>query len=248
MNIDLKDKVAVVTGAARGIGKSIALRLAEAGANIVIGDVNLELAQETSEEIKKMGVNSLALKLDVSKFDLVQEFMKGVIEKFGKIDILVNNAGITKDTLMIKMTPEDWNLVLNINLTGAFYCTKAATSYMMKARTGRIVNIASIIGLIGNPGQANYSASKGGLISLTKTTAKEFAKRGINVNAIAPGFIKTAMTDALPEATRDAMLKVIPKGAYGLPEDVANAVLFLSSDLSSYITGQVLTVDGGMVM
>jgi 3-oxoacyl-[acyl-carrier protein] reductase len=245
---DLKGKTAVITGSAQGIGKSIALRFAEAGADIVIGDVNVDAAKQTADEIAQKGVKTLALQLDVSQYDKVEAFMKETMDKFGRIDILVNNAGITRDKLIMKMTPEDWDLVIRINLTGSFNCTKAAVPFMSKARFGRIINIASIIGLMGNAGQANYSASKGGLISLTKTTAKEYASRNINVNAIAPGFIRTAMTEKLPEAARQAMLALIPKKEYGLPEDVANAALFLASELSNYITGQVIVVDGGMVM
>jgi 3-oxoacyl-[acyl-carrier protein] reductase len=246
--IDLKKKVSVVTGGAQGIGKSIALRLAEAGSDIVIGDVNPEIGKQTAEEIKSKGVQSLFLPLDVSNYEKVEEFTNQTVEKFGKIDILVNNAGVTRDTLIMKMKPEDWDFVLKINLTGAFYCAKCILPFMAKARSGRIINIASIIGLMGNVGQANYSASKGGLIALTKTMAKEYASRNINVNAIAPGFIKTAMTDKLSEDVRNAMTAMIPKKSYGMPDDVANAVLFFASDLSSYVTGQVLVVDGGMVM
>ncbi len=246
--IDLKNKVAIVTGGAQGIGKSIAMKLAEAGADIVIGDVNPEVGRQTAEEIKQKGVRAAFLPLDVSQYDKVEEFMNKTVEQFGKIDILVNNAGVTRDTLIMKMKPEDWEFVLKINLTGSFYCAKCALPVMAKARFGRVINIASIIGLMGNVGQANYSASKGGLIALTKTMAKEYASRNINVNAIAPGFIKTAMTDKLPEEVRNAMTALIPKKTYGLPDDVANAVLFFSSDLSSYVTGQVLVVDGGMVM
>lgn len=246
--IDLKNKVAVVTGGAQGIGKSIAVKLAEAGADIVIGDVNPEVGNQTAEEIRSKGVKALFLPLDVSNFEKVEEFTNKTVEQFGKIDILVNNAGVTRDTLIMKMKPEDWEFVLKINLTGSFYCAKCILPVMAKARTGRIINIASIIGLMGNVGQANYSASKGGLIALTKTMAKEYASRNINVNAIAPGFIKTAMTDKLPEEVRNAMTAMIPKKSYGMPDDVANAVLFFASDLSSYVTGQVLVVDGGMVM
>lgn len=246
--IDLKGKTAIITGGAQGIGRAIADKLASSGADIVIGDVNLEAAQASADEIAKTGVKTLALSLDVSNFEQVEKFTAEVVEKMGKIDILVNNAGITRDTLMLKMTPEDWDIVLKINLTGSFYCSKVVTRYMMKARSGAIVNVASIIGLMGNVGQANYGASKAGLIALTKTTAKEFASRGIRANAIAPGFIRTAMTDKIPEKIRDEMMKMIPLKQYGEPEDVANAVLFLASPMSGYITGQVVVVDGGMVM
>jgi len=246
--LSLKGKISVVTGGAQGIGKAIAVKLAQAGSDIVVGDVNMQVAGQTVDELKALGVNAEAFPLDVSQYDKVEKFFQDTVAKFGKIDVLVNNAGVTRDTLILKMTPEDWDFVLKINLYGAFYCIKAVVPFMMKARQGRIVNIASIIGLIGNAGQANYSASKGGLISLTKTVAKEYASRGVNVNAVAPGFIKTAMTDKLPEAVRNQMISLIPKKEYGLPDDVADAVLFFASDLSKYVTGQVLTVDGGMVM
>ncbi len=246
--VDLKNKVAIVTGGAQGIGKSIALKLAQAGADIVIGDVNPEVGGQTAAEIQALGVKAAFIPLDVSNFEKVEEFMNKTVVQFGKIDILVNNAGVTRDKLIMKMTPEDWDFVLKINLTGSFYCAKCVLPIMSKARTGRVINIASIIGLMGNVSQANYSASKGGLIALTKTMAKEYASRNINVNAIAPGFIKTAMTDKLSDEIKNAMIAQIPKKAYGMPDDVANAVLFFASDLSSYITGQVLVVDGGMVM
>ncbi len=249
MKIDLKGKVSLVTGGARGIGKSIVETLSEAGSDIVIADVMMDIAESTAEEIKNKYHNkTFPVNMDVSKYKSVEIAVKSVIESFGKIDILVNNAGVTRDTLMLRMTPEDWDFVLNINLKGTFNCTKIVTSYMMKERYGRIVNIASIIGLTGNAGQANYAASKGGIIALTKTTAKEFASRNITCNAVAPGFIDTEMTKKLPENAMEEYKKMIPMKKYGLPEDVANTVLFLVSDLSSYITGQVIVVDGGMVM
>jgi 3-oxoacyl-[acyl-carrier protein] reductase len=246
--LSLKGKASVVTGGAQGIGKAIAVRLAQAGSDVVIGDVNMQVAEQTAAELQALGVRSAAFPLDVSQFDKVEKFFQEAVGRFGKVDVLVNNAGVTRDTLVLKMTPEDWDFVLKINLYGSFYCIKAVIPYMTKARQGRIVNIASIIGLIGNAGQANYSASKGGLIALTKTVAKEYASRGVNVNAVAPGFIKTAMTDKLPEAVRNQMISLIPKKDYGQPDDVADSVLFLASDLSRYITGQVIVVDGGMVM
>jgi 3-oxoacyl-[acyl-carrier protein] reductase len=245
---DLKGKTVIVTGGAQGIGKAIAMKLAGSGADIAVGDVVLESAQKTAEEIQKLGVNAHAFFLDVSQFDKVEEFVRQVMEKFGHIDVLVNNAGVTRDKLIMKMQPEDWDFVLRINLTGAFNCIKAVVPHMSKAKSGRIVNVASIIGLMGNAGQANYAASKGGLIALTKSVAKEYASRGINVNAVAPGFITTAMTEKIPEQLRNAMMALIPKKEYGTATDVANAVLFLSSELSSYITGQVVVVDGGMLM
>ncbi len=249
MKTDLKGRVALVTGAARGIGKAIAETLSEAGSDIVIADVIMDTAESTADEIKNMyHNNTFAVNMDVSKFSSVEKAVKRVIERFGKIDILVNNAGVTRDTLMLRMTPDDWDFVLNINLKGTFICTKVITSYMMKEKYGRIVNISSIIGLIGNAGQANYSASKGGIIALTKSTAKELAVRNITCNAVAPGFIDTEMTKKLPENVQEEYIKLIPMRKYGLPEDVANTVLFLVSDLSTYITGQVIVVDGGMVM
>ncbi len=249
MKIDLKGKVSLITGAARGIGRAIAEKLSEAGSNVVIADIMSKEAESTAMEIKdKYGNKTFPITMDVSKFDSVEKSIKSIINSFGKIDILVNNAGITRDSLIIRMTPEDWDIVLNINLKGTFNCTKSVSTYMMKEKYGRIVNIASIIGLVGNPGQANYSASKGGVIALTKTTAREFASRNIRCNAVAPGFIDTEMTQKLPEKVKEEMIKSIPMKKYGTPEDVSNAVLFLVSDLAEYITGQVLCLDGGMVM
>ncbi len=249
MKTDLKGKVSLITGGARGIGKAIAETLSEAGSDIVIADVIMEAAESTAEEIRKKYNNkTFAVNMDVSKYKSVEIAIKSVIGSFNKIDTLVNNAGVARDTLMLRMTPEDWDFVLNINLKGTFNCTKVVTSYMMKERYGRIVNIASIIGLIGNAGQANYAASKGGIIALTKTTAKEFASRNITCNAVAPGFIDTEMTRKLSEKVQEEYLKLIPMKKDGQPEDVANATLFLVSDLSGYITGQVIVVDGGMVM
>lgn len=244
----LKDKVAFVTGAAQGIGKAIALALASEGAHIVVTDVNLELATKTAEEIKALGVKSQALKLNVADFNECDLIAKEAFQAFGRIDILVNNAGITRDGLFLRMKPEDWKLVLDINLGGIFNCSKAIVPLMLKARYGRIVNIASIVGQMGNAGQANYAASKAGAIGLTKTLAREVASRNITVNAIAPGFIDTDMTKKLPEEVKKKMLEQIPLGKLGLPEDIARAVLFLSSDDAAYITGQVLAVNGGMLM
>ena len=244
----LSGKVALVTGAAQGIGKAIALALAKEGANIVVCDVNVEEAQRTAGEIKSLGRDTLAVRANVAVFAEVEELVNKVIDKFGKIDILVNNAGITRDGLLLRMKEEDWDLVLDINLKGTFNCTKACCRPMLKQKSGKIINVASIIGIIGNAGQANYSASKAGIIGLTKSTAKEFAAKGINVNAVAPGFIKTKMTEILPEEVKQNLLKAIPLDKLGEPEDVAKAVVFLASDESSYITGQVINVDGGMVM
>lgn len=246
--MELDGKVALITGAAQGIGKAIALMLAKNGADIVVSDINLEKAQETSREIEAMGRRSMAIKVDVSKSEEVEQMVEKIINEFGKIDILVNNAGITRDKLILRMTEEDWDAVLNVNLKGTFNCTKAVIRHMSKQKSGKIVNIASVSGEMGNPGQANYSASKAGVIGFTKTIAREFAQRGINVNAIAPGYIETPMTDVLPEKVKEELKKMIPLERLGKPEDVAQAVLFLVSEASSYITGQVLNVNGGLYM
>ncbi|MDI7258939.1 MAG: 3-oxoacyl-[acyl-carrier-protein] reductase [Thermodesulfobacteriota bacterium] len=246
--MELSGKVALVTGAAQGIGKAIALILAKNGADIVVSDINLEKAEETANEIRTMGQKSLAMKSNVADLKDVEGMAKAIIEKFGKIDILVNNAGITRDRLILRMTEEDWDAVLDVNLKGTFNCTKAVIRYMSKQKSGRIVNIASVVGMMGNAGQANYSASKAGVIGLTKTIAREFAQRGINVNAIAPGYIQTPMTDGIPEKAKEELKRLIPMDRLGQPEDVANAVLFLVSESSSYITGQVLNVNGGIYM
>jgi len=244
----LKDKVAIITGGGRGIGKEIALTLAEAGANIVLVDVDEKTLEETSNEISGKGVQTLTVKTDVSNLAETEKLADQVNEKFGKIDILVNNAGITRDNLIIRMREEEWDKVLAINLKGTFNCTRAVSRYMIKQRSGKIVNIASIIGIGGNIGQANYAASKAGIIAFTKSAAKEFASRNINVNAIAPGFIQTVMTEVLKEEVKQKMLERIPLGRLGSPRDVANLVLFLVSDAANYITGQTIVIDGGMVM
>jgi 3-oxoacyl-[acyl-carrier protein] reductase len=245
--ISLEGKTAFVTGSARGIGQAIALRLAEAGADVAISDLEKEWCEESVEKIRAMGRRAEGYALNVADAAQVQAAVDQAHADFGQIDILVNNAGITKDGLMMRMSEDDWDAVLDINLKGTFLCTKAVTRYMMKARSGAIVNIASVIGLMGNPGQANYGASKAGVIALTKTTAKELASRGIRANAVAPGFIQTKMTDALSEDVTQAMLNVIPLKTFGQPQEVADVVLFLASDLSSYVTGQVISVCGGMV-
>ena len=245
--MNLKDRVTVITGGARGIGKAIALKLAQEGSDIVIGDVNQEAMQEAALEIEKTGRRVLTRKVDVTNLADVQSFFQKALDKFGKINILINNAGITRDGLLVRMSEADWDAVLNANLKGAFNCTKVVAKSMMKQRSGKIVNIASIIGIIGNAGQANYAASKGGVIAFTKSIAKELASRNINVNAIAPGFIKTQMTDKLSDDVKNAIIKQVPLGKWGTPEDVANVALFLVSEISSYITGQVVQVDGGMV-
>jgi 3-oxoacyl-[acyl-carrier protein] reductase len=246
--LELPGKVALVTGAAQGIGKAIALLLARNGADVVVSDINLEKAQETANEIQGMGRRSVAIKVNVADLKDVERMVGAIVEQFGRIDILVNNAGITRDRLILRMTEEDWDAVLDVNLKGTFNCTKAAIRYMSKQKSGKIVSIASVSGEMGNPGQANYAASKAGVIGFTKTIAREFAGRGINVNAIAPGYIQTPMTDAVPEKTKEELKRMIPMERLGKPEDVAQAVLFLVSENSSYITGQVLNVNGGIYM
>lgn len=246
--MQLKDKNAIVTGSAQGIGKSIALALAKAGANIVVSDVNIEEAEKTAKEIEALGVKAIAIKCNVADANEVTELVKKAQETFPTLDILVNNAGVTRDNLMMRMEEKDWDLVLDINLKGAFLLTKAVSRIMMKQRSGRIVNMSSVIGVMGNAGQSNYAASKGGLIAFTKSTAKEFASRNITCNAIAPGFIETAMTAKLTDEVKENYKKGIPLGRMGSVDDVANAVLFLVSEQASYITGQVLHVDGGLVM
>jgi len=244
----LKDKVALITGGARGIGRAIALTFAREGADIVVADVNLEIAQKTASEIEGLGRKAMALAMDVTNYETVEDGLNKILDKMGKVDILVNNAGITKDNLLLRMSQADWDAVINVNLKGTFNCIKAVTRPMIKQRSGRIISIASIIGLMGNAGQANYAASKAGIIALTKTVAKELASRNINANAVAPGFIQTEMTAKLPEDIKKKMQEAIPLGKLGTPEDVANICLFLASEESSYVTGQVITVDGGMVM
>ena len=244
----LNDKVAVVTGAARGLGQAIAVKLAEAGADIALCDLNAEWLEETAGKVKAVGRKVECYGVNVADGESVTAGFKAITKDFGKIDVLVNNAGITKDGLIMRMSEDDWDAVLNVNLKGVFLCTKAASRSMMKQRSGTIVNIASVIGLMGNAGQANYAASKGGVISFSKTVAKELASRNIRCNAVAPGFIRTAMTDALDEEVQTKMKELIPLSRFGEPEDIANVVLFLASDASAYVTGQVLSTCGGMVM
>lgn len=248
INIDLSGKVALVTGAARGIGNEIALRLAGCGAGIALVDVQQELAESAAGEVARLGVTARAYGCDVSSFEAAQRLGNSVEGDFDRVDILVNNAGITRDRLLMRMTTDDWDSVVAVNLTGAFNFCKVFAPPMLKRRDGGIVNIASVIGQMGNAGQANYAASKAGVIGLTKALAKEFSGRGVRVNAVAPGFIRTAMTDALSQDVQANMKEAIPLGRFGDPEDVANIVLFLVSDLGSYITGQVINCDGGMVM
>jgi 3-oxoacyl-[acyl-carrier protein] reductase len=248
MLMELKDQVAVVTGSARGIGKEIAVYLARAGAHVVISDVIEEAGLHTVDEIKKMNRDAVWIKADVSKTGDAEHLIEATLDKFGRLDILVNNAGITRDNLLMRMSEDEWNSVIAVNLTGAYNCIRASVKTFLKQKAGRIINIASVVGRIGNAGQANYAASKAGIIGLTKAVAKELAGRNICVNAVAPGFIQTPMTEKLPEKSRELLLQAIPLGKLGQPDDVAKAVLFLSSDSSSYITGQVINVDGGMVM
>lgn len=244
----LEGRKALITGAAQGIGKTVALLLASEGADVAVSDINMELAAETCREIEEMGRCSVAIEGNVADSNSAETMVKDAAEKLGGLDILVNNAGITKDSLILRMKEDDWDAVINVNLKGTFNCTKAAVKLMSKQRSGKIVNIASIVGLMGNAGQANYAASKAGVIGLTKTTAREFAARGITVNAVAPGFIATAMTEAIPEKAKQELNAQIPMGRLGLPADVAEAVLFLSGASADYITGQVLSVNGGMYM
>jgi len=248
MDNKLSGKVALITGSGQGIGKEIALTLADAGADICISDVNIDLANETSKLIKEKGVNSKAYQLDVSSSDTVESVVKNIIDDFGKIDILVNNAGVTRDGLILKMTEKDWDFVLDINLKGSFNCIKSVSKYMLKKRYGKIISISSIVGVRGNAGQANYSASKGGIIALTKTCAKELGSRNINVNAIAPGFIATKMTEFLDDSAKEKLTANIPLKRLGNPSDIAKACLFLASSDADYITGQVLQVDGGIII
>lgn len=244
----LKDRAALITGSARGIGKAVAIRLAKEGADIVISDIDLGGTETTALEIEGLGQKAIAIRSDVADFKDVNEMVKKAIEQFGKIDILVNNAGITRDSLLVRMSEEQWDQVIAVNLKGAFNCTKAVARPMMRGRYGRIINIASVIGIVGNAGQTNYSASKAGIIGLTKAAAKELAPRGITVNAVAPGYVDTEMTRRLSEEARQSFLRMTPLGRIGLPEDVAGVVAFLASDDASYMTGQVIKVDGGMVM
>lgn len=247
--MELLDKTAIITGSAQGIGRAIAEGLAREGVNLVIADVRLELANQTAEELKgQFNREVLALKVDVADLSSVKTMVEEAAKNFSSIDILVNNAGITKDTLILRMKEEDWNKVLDINLKGVFNCTREVAKIMVKARAGKIINISSVIGLKGNVGQANYAASKAGIIGLTKTVARELGPRGIQVNAVAPGFIKTQMTRDLSEEICNNILTQIPLKRFGDPEDVANAVVFLASSRAAYITGQVIVVDGGMAM
>lgn len=246
---DLTGKTAIITGASRGIGAEIAKRFAKAGANVVVNySGSQQKAEAVVEAIEENGGKAIAVKANVADAEAVKAMVEETMSTFGTVDILVNNAGITRDNLMMRMKDDEWDDVINTNLKGVFVCTKAVTRQMMKQRSGRIVNIASIVGVMGNAGQANYVASKAGVIGLTKTTARELASRGITANAVAPGFITTDMTDQLNEEIQKSMMSQIPLGRFGKPEEVAKAALFLASDEASYMTGQTLHLDGGMVM
>ena len=243
----LRGKTAVVTGAARGIGKVTAVTLAEAGANCVLLDV-MEDVKVSAEEVAGLGVRSEGIVADVTNAEQITSLMKRINADFGSVDILVNNAGITRDNLLLRMTDEEWDGVLAVNLRGAFVCTRAAARYMVKQKSGRIINISSVVGIIGNAGQCNYAASKAGLIGLTKSAARELGGRNITVNAIAPGYVKTQMTENLPERARESLVAMIPLKRLSEPQDIANAVLFLAGEGANYVTGHVLQVDGGMGM
>lgn len=246
--MSLEGKVALVTGGGRGIGRAIALALADAGADVaVVVSRDVTAAESVAEEIRAKGRRALALQTDVSRATATEELVSTVVSELGRIDILVNNAGITRDGLIMRMSEEDWDAVLDVNLKGTFNCTKAAIKRMIRQRSGRIVNVTSIMGITGNGGQANYAASKAGIIGLTKSTAKEVGSRGITCNAVAPGWIQTQMTEHLPAAVSEQVLKQVSLGRLGQPEDIAGVVLFLCSEASSYMTGQVLVVDGGLI-
>ena len=246
--MDLKGKTAIVTGAAQGIGKVIALGLAKCGADIAVSDINEDSLSSAVKEIEALGRKAIAVKMDVSSLKDCEDMVKKTIDAFGKVDILINNAGITRDTVLLRMKEEQWDQVIQVNLKGTFNCTKAVIRSMFKQKSGKIINISSVTGAMGNAGQANYSASKAAVMGFTKSIAREYAHCGITVNAVAPGFIKTAMTDAIPEKDRDAMISIIPAKRLGLPEDVADTVCFLASDMANYITGQVIHINGGMYM
>ena len=248
MGKNLEGRVALVTGGARGIGRAICEKLASEGATVAMVDIMLDVAEKTAAEFRANGHEAFAVAANVAKFDDAEAAVKAVVEKYGKLDILVNCAGITRDTLMLKMTEQDWDAVIAVNLKGAFNMTKAAIRPMMKARFGRIVNISSVVGRMGNVGQANYAASKAGVLGLTKTTAREFASRNITANAVCPGYIATDMTEKLPQEARDAFLVNIPLKRAGKPADVANVVYFFCSPEADYVTGQVLNCDGGFLM
>lgn len=244
--MNLKNEIALITGSARGIGKEIALTFARNGATVIISDVNAEMAAATANELKSQGLSADNFSCDVTNLQSVQEMANKILDKYKRIDILVNNAGITKDNLLLRMSEADWEAVIRVNLTGVFNCTKVVVKSMLKAQKGAIVNIASIIGVSGNAGQANYAASKAGIIGFTKSIAKEFSSRNIRANAVAPGYIQSEMTEKLNEKAKEAIFQSIPLGRLGTPKDVANVCLFLASNEANYITGQTIIVDGGM--
>ena len=244
----LQGKVALITGGAQGIGKAIALLFAREGAAVVVADINLEKARETCRQVESLGGGALAVGGNVADAKEAETMVQEAIQRFGRLDILVNNAGITRDQVLLRMKEEDWDLVMAVNLKGAFQCTKTALRAFLKQKGGKVVNIASVTGQMGNAGQANYAASKAGLIGFTKSIAREYARRNIQVNAVAPGFIDTAMSQAIPQKDRELLIQQIPMERLGTPEDVAEAVLFLASGAADYITGQVLNVNGGMHM
>jgi 3-oxoacyl-[acyl-carrier protein] reductase len=246
--MSLAGKKALVTGASRGIGKAVALKLAAEGADVIVTATSLERAKQTADQIVALGRKAIPLKVDVGESSDVEALFQLVVAEFGTLDILVNNAGITRDGLLMRMKDEDWDSVLDVNLKGTFFCTREAIKLMAKAKSGRIVTISSVVGEMGNAGQANYCASKAGIIGFTKAVAREYAKRNITVNAVAPGFIETDMTGVLAEGVREELLKQIPVNRFGSPEDIANAVYYLVSELGSYVTGQVIGVNGGMHM
>lgn len=245
---DFQDKVVVITGSARGIGAEVALEFAKRDATVVLSDISADSLEDTLKNLLGINNNVVAIPCDVSQLKQTQDLIEKTVEKFGKVDVLVNNAGITRDNLLMRMSEEEWDSVIAVNLKGTFNCIKAVTRQMMKQRYGRIINVASVVGLMGNAGQSNYAASKAGIVGLTKSVARELASRGVTCNAIAPGFIETQMTAVLDEKVVDTLKSQIPLGRLGMPNDVAQSVCFLASDVSSYITGQVLNVDGGMVM
>ncbi|MDP3064229.1 MAG: 3-oxoacyl-[acyl-carrier-protein] reductase [Chloroflexota bacterium] len=246
--MSLKEQVALVTGGSRGIGRAISLRLARDGARIAIGDIREEEGKRTVAEVEALGVEALFVSLDVTQQESAAAAAKQVVERWGRLDILVNNAGITRDKLLLRMTPQDWDAVLNVNLKGAYLCSQAVLQPMLKRRRGRIVSIASVVGIAGNAGQTNYSASKAGIIGFTKSLAREVASRSITVNAVAPGFINTEMVQTLSQEIQKQVLERIPLARFGTPEDVAGVVAFLCSEEASYITGHVINVDGGLIM
>jgi len=246
--MSLTGKKALITGASRGIGKAIALKLAAEGADVIVTATSLDRAKQTADQIAALGRRAIPVKVDVGVSAEVEALFKVVADEFGSLDILVNNAGITRDGLLMRMKDEDWDSVIDVNLKGTFLCTREAIKIMAKAKSGRVVTISSVVGEMGNAGQANYCASKAGIIGFTKAVAREYAKRNITVNAVAPGFIETDMTGVLSEGIREELLKQIPMNRFGSPEDIANAVYYLVSDLGSYVTGQVLAVNGGMHM